>query len=346
MNTRSNTLAIVDDPLFSEHSAEAAHPERPERLDAARAGIARANPVGRIELEPRDASDEELSRVHTDAYLERLGRAAGKRGHFDADTYYSPQSVAAARRAAGGAVALAEALQSGRAGSGLALLRPPGHHARPHSAMGFCLLNNVAVAAAAARARGADRVAIVDWDVHHGNGTQEMFYADPSVLYVSLHQFPFYPGTGAADELGTGQGRGFTVNVPLSPGADDGVYVAAFDRIVAPIIDQFDPDLLLVSAGFDAHRRDPLASMALSDWGFAAMLDRSMRALKRGAAGRVALLLEGGYDLTALSDSLCASLEVLGGEEPDPRSLAEPTAAHEADLARARAALAPFWRLG
>jgi acetoin utilization deacetylase AcuC-like enzyme len=213
--------------------------------------------------------------------------------------------------------------------------------------MGFCLLNNAAVAAAAARARGADRVAIVDWDVHHGNGTQEMFYADPSVLYVSLHQFPFYPGTGAADELGSGEGMGHTVNVPLSPGAGDAVYVAAFERIVAPIVEQFDPDLLLVSAGFDAHRRDPLASMALSEWGYAAMLDRLMRSLPRGAAGRIALLLEGGYDLTALSDSLRASLEVLGGDEPGPKSLPEELGpGHEADLARAHAALAPFWRLG
>jgi acetoin utilization deacetylase AcuC-like enzyme len=345
MNPRPNALAIVDDPLFSEHRSEDAHPERPERLDAARAALARANPPARLELPPYDASDDELSRVHTPAYLEELGRAAGKRGRLDADTYYAPKSVAAARRAAGGAIALVEALQGDRAGSGLALLRPPGHHARPHEAMGFCLLNNVAVAAAAARARGADRVAIVDWDVHHGNGTQEMFYADPSVLYVSLHQFPFYPGTGAADELGKGDGRGYTVNVPLAAGADDAVYVAAFDRLVAPIIAQFDPDLLLVSAGFDAHQRDPLASMALSDWGYAAMLERLMRALPRGSAGRVALLLEGGYDLAALSDSLRASLEVLAGDQPGQKPLSELRPGHEADLARARASLAAFWRL-
>jgi acetoin utilization deacetylase AcuC-like enzyme len=211
--------------------------------------------------------------------------------------------------------------------------------------MGFCLLNNVAIAAADARARGADRVAIVDWDVHHGNGTQAMFYADPSVLYVSLHQFPFYPGTGAADEVGSGEGAGYTVNVPLSPGADDAVYLAAIDRMIAPILEQFDPDLLLVSAGFDAHRRDPLASMALTDWGYAAMLDRLTEALPRGHAGRVALLLEGGYDLTGLSESLRATLELLGGTKPEERQLSPLRDGHERDLARARRALEPHWRL-
>jgi acetoin utilization deacetylase AcuC-like enzyme len=212
--------------------------------------------------------------------------------------------------------------------------------------MGFCLLNNVAIAAASARARRAERVAIVDWDVHHGNGTQEMFYADPSVLYVSLHQFPFYPGTGAADELGSGEGRGYTINVPLSAGADDAVYCAAIERIVAPVIEQHDPDLLLISAGFDAHRRDPLASMALTEWGYAKMTARLMRALPRGHAGRIGLLLEGGYDLVGLSESLQASLEVLGGRDPEEKPLASVGAGHTADLGRVERAVAQFWRLG
>jgi acetoin utilization deacetylase AcuC-like enzyme len=340
-------LAIVDDPLFGEHRAEDPHPERPERLDAARAAVARADlDCPRVELPARDATPAELERVHKAAYLERLGRAAGTRGHFDADTYYGPQSVAAALRAAGGAVALVQALRSGQAGAGAALLRPPGHHARPESAMGFCLLNNIAVAAAAARADGAQRVAIVDWDVHHGNGTQEMFYEDPSVLYVSLHQFPFYPGTGAADESGSSEGRGYTVNVPLSAGADDAVYFAAIERIVAPVLEQYDPELLLISAGFDAHRRDPLASMALTDWGYAKMLSRLLRALPRGAAGRVALMLEGGYDLTGLSESLRASLEVLGGHDPEERPLSSLGSGHSDDLGRAERVVAQFWRLG
>ena len=244
-------LAVVDDPLFFAHEADGLHPERPERLKAARAAVADSTLAGdqRV-LTPRDASDEELERVHDAVHVQDLGRVAGKRGYLDPDTFYGPASVAAARRAAGGAVAVTDALLGGEAELGLALLRPPGHHARPNRAMGFCLLNNVAIAAAHARAQGAGRVAILDWDVHHGNGTQEMFYADPNVLYVSLHQWPFYPGTGSVDEVGKGEGRGATVNVPLSAGATDAVYDAAMQRIVAPVLRQFDPKLLLISAGF------------------------------------------------------------------------------------------------
>src|SRR5688572_1159692 len=201
----NNRIALVDDPLFSEHRAREPHPERPERLQAARAAVAQANLSSvRTELPPRDATDDELGRVHGGSYLEALGHAVGQQGYFDADTFYGPRSVAAARRAAGGAVALVDALIGSEARFGAALLRPPGHHARPTTAMGFCLLNNVAVAAAHARARGAGRVLIVDFDVHHGNGTQEAFYRDPSVLFVSLHQFPFYPGTGSREESGSG----------------------------------------------------------------------------------------------------------------------------------------------
>jgi acetoin utilization deacetylase AcuC-like enzyme len=343
-----NRIALVDDPLFAEHRSPDPHPERPERLHAARAAVAQAElSAAREELDPRDATDEELARVHGGAYLEALGLADGESGYFDGDTYYVPKSVAVARRAAGGALALVDALAASEARFGAALLRPPGHHARPGTAMGFCLLNNVAVAAAHARASGLERVAIVDWDVHHGNGTQEMFYADPSVLYVSLHQFPFYPGTGAAHEVGHGDARGKTVNVPLSAGATDAVYAAAFDRLIAPILSQFDPDLVLVSAGFDAHRRDPLASMALTEAAYAAMARSIAGALPRGAAGRIGLLLEGGYDLEGLNRSLRATLEALDateGPEP-PRSEAALAPLHEAELARALAAQKPYWKL-
>lgn len=345
-----NALAIADDPLFLEHRASGPHPERPERLTAARAALASAHiALPREPLAARDASVEELTRVHTPRYLDVLERAEGKSGHFDADTFYAPRSVAAARRAAGGAIAVVEALQSGSASYGLALLRPPGHHARPDTAMGFCLLNNVAIAAAHARASSADRVAILDWDVHHGNGTQEIFYADPSVLYISLHQFPFYPGTGGAGEIGEGEGRGYTVNVPLSAGADDAVYLAAFERIIAPILNLFDPDLLLVSAGFDAHRRDPLASMRVSDQGYARMLAQVKRALPRPAAGRLGLVLEGGYDLEGLAGSLKATLEELEGPGLAAENSAEVAGIlapeHENDLRRALSALRPFWKL-
>ncbi len=344
--TASGALALVDDPLFSRHEAEVPHPERPERLDAARAALARADlTLPRLELAARDATDDELARVHTPGYVETLGQTAGKRGYFDADTFYGPESSAAARRAAGGSIAIVDALLSGEAAYALGLLRPPGHHARPGSAMGFCLLNNVAIAAAHARSRGAERVAIVDWDVHHGNGTQEMFYDDASVLYVSLHQAPFYPGTGDSLELGEGEGRGHTLNIPLSKGADDRTYLAAFDRIVAPVIAQYDPDLLLISAGFDAHLRDPLAEMRLDDAAYARMLARLMRAMPRGARGRLALLLEGGYDLKALSGSLIATLRALDGELPEPARRRDPDAGHADDVERAQRAAAQHWML-
>lgn len=345
-------LALGDDPLFSSHRAVGMqHPERPERLEAARAALARADlGLTRLELEPRDATDEELLRVHEPAYLETLGRAAGKQGWFDADTYYCETSTAAARRAAGAAVSLVDSLLSGDASFGLGLLRPPGHHARPGAAMGFCLLNNVAVAAAHARASSVERVLVLDWDVHHGNGTQEMFYEDPSVLYVSLHESPFYPGTGAIDELGRGEGRGFTVNLPLSAGADDAVYVAAFERIVAPITEQYRPDLVLLSAGFDAHLRDPLAGMCATEAGYAAMLEQILAVLPGRGAGRVALLLEGGYDLRALGASLVASLRVLDGRGRAEQGFDEPPRSLDADnaaaLDHAERALTAYWKLG
>jgi len=331
-----NTIAVVWDPLFVEHQAPGPvqHPERPERLEAARRGVFSALPEERVRmLSPRDASDDELSRVHEPRYVEELSRIAGRRGYLDADTYYSPASYAAAVRAAGGCIEMVDAALDGKAAYGVALVRPPGHHARPGTAMGFCLLNNIAVAAAHARARGCARVAIVDWDVHHGNGTQEMFYADPSVLYVSLHQWPLYPGTGTRGEVGEGDGVGATLNIPLSPGAGDAAYVAAVDRIVAPALADFAPDLLLVSAGFDAHERDPLAAMRLTAWGYSQMARRLVAAMPGGTAGKLGIVLEGGYDLTALRDSLGATVAALEGAETDEEAGTLPVdARHEADL--------------
>jgi acetoin utilization deacetylase AcuC-like enzyme len=228
---------------------------------------------------------------------------------------------------------MVDALLDGKAEYGVALVRPPGHHARPGAAMGFCLLNNVAVAAAHARARGCDRVAIVDWDVHHGNGTQEMFYGDASVFYVSLHQWPLYPGTGARGEVGSGEGHGATMNVPLSPGAGDAAYVAAIDRLVAPALSEFAPDLLLISAGFDAHERDPLAAMCLTNSGYAAMTHRLIAALPKGKSGRLGIVLEGGYDLTALRGSLDATLRALDAPAADAPHLSRAIdPRHESDL--------------
>lgn len=253
--------------------------------------------------------------MHDARFVERLLTLRGEWGLLDPDTYYSPTSVDAALGAAGGLVAMIDAIIDGPIPRGVALPRPPGHHARPAKAMGFCLLNNVAVAAAHARARGLGRVAIVDWDVHHGNGTQEMFYEDPSVLYVSTHQFPLYPGTGAVLETGRGDGTGTTINIPMHAGAGDGVYRAAFDRIVAPALDEFAPELVLVSAGFDAAARDPLAEMNVTGEGFAYMAKVLGDQARRSAKGRIALVLEGGYDLVALEDGLARAIDgaLLGG---------------------------------
>lgn len=294
----------------------------------------------------REAEPAELALVHEPAYVEDLLRHAGQSGFFDADTYYSEGSISAALGAAGGAITLIEALWR-RGGRALALPRPPGHHARPGAAMGFCLVNHVALAAARALALGAERVAIVDWDVHHGNGTEEIFYDDPRVLYVSLHERPLYPGTGALTDVGSGEGRGFTVNVPLSAGADNAVYAEAFRRIVEPVLAEFRPEVLLVSAGFDAHQRDPLAHMGLDHRAYA---DMTRRLLGVAPGVPFAVFLEGGYDLTGLETSLAATARVLleGADVPAPDPLSQAAGAlsarHEEELAAAHRHHGKIWR--
>jgi acetoin utilization deacetylase AcuC-like enzyme len=351
--TTKTTLALVDDPLLSEHRPHGAHPECPERLTAARRALELAQLRSEKQALPmRDASDEELLRVHSQPYLDLLDQAAGRSGYLERDTYFAPHSVAAARRAAGGAVSLVDALSQG-ASFGVGLLRPPGHHARPDGAMGFCLLNNVAVAAAHARANGVSRVAILDYDVHHGNGTQEMFYDDPSVLYLSVHRAPpFYPRTGSVDEVGDGDGTGFTINVPLSAGATDADYLEVFERIFAPVLEAFDPELLLLSAGFDAHAFDPLGGMCLSDELFGELTLRAAQGCPLGARGRVALLLEGGYHLGGLERSLSQAVRALDravvGAAPEayfPARL-EPRPRAREEIARAAERAGIFWRLG
>jgi acetoin utilization deacetylase AcuC-like enzyme len=342
------TIAIVDDERFDAHHArEGGHPERPERLTAARAGLYAAVPAAaRVTVAAREAAADEVALVHGPDYLPRLQRqlSAGY-GHLDPDTYFAPGTALAASVAAGGASELTAALmQPGGPRRGVALLRPPGHHAEPDSAMGFCLINNVAVAAARALQCGARRVAIVDWDVHHGNGTQAAFYDDPRVLFVSLHQYPFYPGTGAPEEIGQGPGRGFTANVALPAGQGPETYAHAFARVVLPLLDEFAADIVLVSAGFDAHARDPLAQMNLDAESYGAMASALVEHAERAGHGRVALLLEGGYDLGALQDSVTAAARALLGQSFAP-SLDAPSAAGRAAVDRSVRALAPHWKL-
>lgn len=305
-------MAVLEDPRFREHAGPAGHPERPERLAAVESAIAaRPEPLARVA--PRAATEEELLRVHSREHLARL-RAASARApaQLDPDTYLGPRSVEVAELAAGGLVDLCRAVLRRDVETGLAALRPPGHHAEADRAMGFCLYNNVAVATRALQAEdGAPRVLILDWDVHHGNGTQHSFEDDPSVLYVSTHQFPYYPGTGDFGEAGVGRGTGATLNIPLPAGSGDAEYVGVLQRLLAPAARWFRPDLLLVSCGFDAHRDDPLAEMEVSGDGFFAMASIVRELAEELCGGRLVFALEGGYAPSGLAEGTAAVLEAV-----------------------------------
>jgi acetoin utilization deacetylase AcuC-like enzyme len=313
-------LGFVLDDIFVQHRAPSGHPERPARAEAVRDALLAANIASRgTKIDIRKATDQELAAVHGGAYLSQLERIVpGKQGWLDPDTYYSAGTWDAALAAAGSASELATRVLSGQLSQGVAVVRPPGHHATRDQAMGFCLINNVAVAAAAARAAGAARVAIVDWDVHHGNGTQDIFWNDPSVLYTSVHQFPYYPGSGAPSEIGGVGARGTTINVGLPAGSGDADYAAVFDHVFLPAIARFKPDLLIISAGFDAYEADPLAGMRVTRAGFAAMAKRLRWAAKQWAGDRIMAVLEGGYDLEGLAGGMTATLDALVGDAHDP----------------------------
>jgi acetoin utilization deacetylase AcuC-like enzyme len=331
---------LLSDSRFFRHRSSAYHPERPERLDAANAGIDRARRAAGLafsHVEPRPATNEELSRVHDRQFIDWLETPRSDCRHIDADTYIGPASIETAKLAAGGTVNMVDAIVTGPVSRGIALVRPPGHHARPNHAMGFCLLNNAAIAAAHAKSKGLSRVAIVDWDVHHGNGTQEVFYTNPEVLMVSTHQYPFYPGTGAAHEVGEGDAKGFTINVPLRAGCGDGVYRGAFERVILPALDDYAPELIVISAGFDASARDPLAEMTLSTEAFGWMAQKLRRQADKSAKGRILLVLEGGYDLVALEEGVCAAARGLieGTAVEIARDVDHPDIARASEIAKA-----------
>jgi acetoin utilization deacetylase AcuC-like enzyme len=342
------SLILISSPRFAEHQTPPGHPEAPERAEAMDVVAAEWRRQGGEVVAPRAATREQLARVHDADYVRRLDELAGRSTALDPDTFTSPETHEVALLAAGAAVDAVERVMGGKRQSALVLVRPPGHHAEANRAMGFCLYNNVAVAAAHARALGAAHVAIVDYDVHHGNGTQHIFETDRHVLYVSAHQYPYYPGTGAADEIGLLQGEGFTVNVPLEAGATNGDYRLAFHDVIVPVLRQFRPDILLVSAGFDAHERDPLAGMRLTTGAFAAMTAELKAIADQHCDGRIVLVVEGGYDLRALVDSLRAVVTVLAAEQPKaewPPSDDPDPRRGEAAVAATKGALARLWRL-
>jgi acetoin utilization deacetylase AcuC-like enzyme len=333
---------LLTDPLFLKHDPGQGHPESPARLRSILSVLARTPIVGTQVGQPRRATEAELASVHTPALRSHLLGLAGERAEIDPDTQASPDTYDAAVLAAGAAVQAVDEVMAGRARNAFALVRPPGHHAEPGRAMGFCFFNNAAIAAEAARRQGAERVLVLDWDVHHGNGTQAAFWERRDVLYQSVHQYPYYPGTGAAREVGLGEGEGFTVNCGLPGGATDADYDAIFHGLFLPIAEAFRPQLILVSAGFDAHRHDPIGGMLLSERCFAAMCS-AMKALADSVcSGRLVLLLEGGYSLEGLSQSVHACVEVLAGRR-DSFPAGETTSDSQHALAQSRQALRPYW---
>jgi acetoin utilization deacetylase AcuC-like enzyme len=304
---------IMNTPIADAAHEDPGHPERPERLRAALAGVGDLHLGDELVLAaPYSATRAELARVHDAAYLERLGAFCYEGGGaLDPDTYATFDSWSIAQLAAGAGLSVVAKMDRHSDAVGFIAVRPPGHHALRDHAMGFCLLNNVAIVAAALRSRG-ERVAIIDWDVHHGNGTQAIFWNDPNVLFVSTHQWPLYPGSGGAREIGGVDALGLTVNIPLPPGATGDVLLQGFDEVAAPVIDEFAPTWVLVSAGYDAHRADPLANLELSSGDFARIASRIGTI---AAPGRLALFLEGGYNVEALRGSVAATFSsLLGGD--------------------------------
>jgi acetoin utilization deacetylase AcuC-like enzyme len=302
--------AVVVDKEYLKHQPGESHPERPERikvlldlaggLDAAKYQL----------LPPQPAKRGDIAATHGEEHVKLIeATAQHNRYALDGDTITCRDSFAVSLLAVGGFIGLLDAVAANDCRNGFALVRPPGHHALRNRAMGFCLFNTMAIGAEYLQRRhGAKKILIMDWDVHHGNGTQDAFYADPSVLFISTHQYPYYPGSGAANEVGSGAGEGFTINIPLPAGCADAEYAQAFHDIVVPAAENFAPDWILVSAGFDPHRRDPLGGMGVSDEGFALMAQRLLGLADKFAAGKIAFLLEGGYDLAGLRGSVAAVL--------------------------------------
>ena len=331
------TTAIVADPRYLDHRAPCFHPENEGRLEAIHSMLEGPGMSGRFaRVEPRRADDADLALNHDPDYIRTVDSTLGHTTHLDGDTYISPDSAEIARLAAGGLLELVDRVNSGEFANGFALVRPPGHHAESNRGMGFCIYNNVAVAARHLVERaGLERVAIVDWDLHHGNGTQHAFYGESRILYCSSHQFPYYPGTGHMSEIGSGDGAGFTVNVPLGIGHGDPEYLAIFRDIFVPVLEEYAPQFLLVSAGFDIYREDPLGGMGVTEEGFVGMAGALRDVAETCCAGKLVFTLEGGYHIEGQASSVRAVLDLLAAEKvPDWRSMAG-SAGRDAEQVRA-----------
>ena len=304
------SFALLADPVSKKHETGRNHPERPERFDAVVQALERAGLAARaVRVTPRPLRDEEALYCHTAEYLETVRRdfAAGVRELSTGDTTISPASLDVARMAAGGVLAAVDAVIEGRARNAFCVVRPPGHHATPTRGMGFCIFNNIALGARhAQRKHGVERVLIADWDVHHGNGTQDIFYRDGSVLFFSTHQSPWYPGTGAANESGEGKGEGLILNAPFPAGSGRKEIVGAFREKLAPAAERFRPDLVMVSAGFDSREGDPLGRFTLADSDFAELSKIMLEIAAKCAKGRLISVLEGGYNLAGLASAATA----------------------------------------
>jgi acetoin utilization deacetylase AcuC-like enzyme len=308
----SRTTVVVD-KAYLKHLPGASHPERPERIQVMLDLAAGLDPRKYVLLPPRSASRSDVERTHGADHVRLIeSTSTVNRYALDGDTITSRDSFGVALLAVGGFLSVLDAIAANESTNGFALVRPPGHHASRNRAMGFCLFNTMAIGAEyLKRNHGAQRIMIVDWDVHHGNGTQDAFYDDPSVLFLSTHQFPFYPGTGAINEIGTGAGEGYTINVPLPAGCADREYLQVFQDVVIAAAEKFHPEWILVSAGFDPHQRDPLGGMEVTELGFGGMARTVIDLARKFAAGRIAFLLEGGYDLAGLRSSAAAVLAEL-----------------------------------
>ncbi len=335
-----NRTGIVQDAIFMEHVMDPSHPESPKRLKVIYEMLEdeEKKSLQLIKVTPRPATQEELETTHSPAHIDRIASTAGK-AHFrlDLDTSTSARSFEVASLAAGGLCELIRAVWAGQMKNGFALVRPPGHHAERDRAMGFCLFNNVAIGAHyAINNFSLERVLIVDWDVHHGNGTQNSFYSDPRVLYFSTHRYGFfYPGSGGATEVGNGKGEGFTINVPLASGSGDPEYGNIFERILKPIALEYRPQLILVSAGFDIHYDDPLGGMEVTEKGFARLTQILMEIAEVTAQGKLVLTLEGGYDIEGEKRSVNAVLRELAQASPlDKKDLMEKERVSDQRIAR------------